>query len=153
MKQCWLSLILTLSAVTACGDNLTLPPDRDPASDPDPPVLSCIPNLDGKIERKELEVAAGVPVRYVISPSGETRAAGWITVANRPATERGEGPGVAGVLLLREPHVDGRACEVRELAARDGGAHGTDQGVHGRELCATTGSRFNIGDLRQPDRL
>ena len=74
MKQCWLSLILTLSAIPACGDNLTLPPDRDPASDPDPPVLSCIPNLDGKIERKELEVAAGVPVRYVISPSGETRA-------------------------------------------------------------------------------
>ena len=70
---------------------------------------------------------------------------------HQAATERGEGPGVAGVLLLRERHVNGGACEVRELAASHGGAHGTDQCVHGRELCAATGSRFNIGYPWPPD--
>ncbi|MBK8942264.1 MAG: hypothetical protein IPM79_32835 [Polyangiaceae bacterium] len=60
-------------ALAACGDNLTLPPDRDPAADPDPPVLSCIPNLDGQIDRSELRPAIGTPVRYVVSPPDATR--------------------------------------------------------------------------------
>ena len=64
-------LALTLAA--ACGDNLTVPPDRDPAADPDPPVLGCVPNLDGAIARGELEPATGVEVRYVVSPPDTTR--------------------------------------------------------------------------------
>ncbi len=67
-------VLLVVSSLTACGDNLTLPPDRDPAADPDPPVLSCIPNLDEEIDADELQVGLGIPVRYVVSPPGVTRA-------------------------------------------------------------------------------
>lgn len=65
---------LALFALTNCGDNLTQPPDRDPAADPDPQPLECVPNLDAQIDRSELKPAIGTPVRYVISPSGQDRA-------------------------------------------------------------------------------
>jgi hypothetical protein len=69
------SLLAALSAAlgAACGDNLTVPPDRDPASDPDPPVLGCVPNLDASIERAELAPTLDVVARYVVSPSGTER--------------------------------------------------------------------------------
>ena len=67
------SILLASLGFVACGDNLTLPPDRDPAADPDPPVLSCIPDLDGEIDADELQVGLGIPVRYVVSPSGISR--------------------------------------------------------------------------------
>lgn len=64
---------LLLVAALGCGDNLTQPPDRDPAADPELPVLECVPNLDDQIDRKELRPAIGVPVRYVVSPPDTTR--------------------------------------------------------------------------------
>lgn len=68
-----LVLIALCFGSSGCSDNLTLPPDRDPAADPDPPVLDCIPNLDETIDASELLAAEGVPVRYVVSPSGTSR--------------------------------------------------------------------------------
>jgi hypothetical protein len=65
--------LLFLLVLTACGDNLTLPPDRDPAADPDPEPLACVPNLDERIDQTELQPAIGTPVRYVVSPPETTR--------------------------------------------------------------------------------
>lgn len=60
-------------ALSGCGDNITVPPDRDPAADPDPTPLSCVPNLDDQIDRCELAPAIGTTIRYVVSAPDETR--------------------------------------------------------------------------------
>lgn len=73
MDRMKLSLLLSSLAFAGCGDNLTIPPDRDPAADPDPPVLSCVPNLDEEIDADELQVGIGIPVRYVVSPADVSR--------------------------------------------------------------------------------
>src|ERR1019366_10400846 len=36
--------------------------------------LSCVPNLDGQIDSSELKAVLGVPVKYLVSPSGTSRA-------------------------------------------------------------------------------
>ncbi|NUO51305.1 MAG: hypothetical protein HOV80_20815 [Polyangiaceae bacterium] len=69
MKR-FLFLVLALAG---CGDNLTIPPDRDPATDPDPLPLGCVPNLDGRIDASELQPAIGTQISYVVSPPGVSR--------------------------------------------------------------------------------
>ncbi len=66
-------LLSLLLGVAACGENLTVPPDRDPASDPPVAPLECLPNLDGKIERSELSPAIGTAISYVVSPPDTSR--------------------------------------------------------------------------------
>jgi hypothetical protein len=70
MRRTLLSLFLV---VAACGENKTLPPDRDPATDPDPEPLTCVPNLDEQIDARELQPTFGVPAHYVVNPPGTTR--------------------------------------------------------------------------------
>ncbi len=67
------TLLPLLLVVAACGENLTLPPERDPATDPDPEPLTCIPNLDERIDARELQPTFDVPAHYVVNPSGTTR--------------------------------------------------------------------------------
>ena len=56
----------------ACGENLTYP-ERLPY-EPDPaPTLSCLPNLDGKLEASELKATLEVPVSMLVSPAGVQR--------------------------------------------------------------------------------
>lgn len=64
---------LMVLALAGCGENLTVPPDRDPASDPPVAPLECLPNLDGKIDRGELAPAIGTAISYVVSPPGVSR--------------------------------------------------------------------------------
>jgi hypothetical protein len=64
--------LLSLFLIAGCGDNLTHPPDRPPYAD-DAGALSCVPNLDGKIEAAELKAALNVPVTYLVSPPGQAR--------------------------------------------------------------------------------
>jgi hypothetical protein len=64
---------LAAAALAGCGDNLTVPPERDPATDPDPLPLACVPNLDERIDAAELQPAIGTEIRYVVSPPGATR--------------------------------------------------------------------------------
>ncbi len=77
MKQSLRLLLLfgvSLSgALAACGDNLTLPPERTPAQGSDTQELECIPDLDGIIQRDELAAAIGVPINYLVSPPGVER--------------------------------------------------------------------------------
>jgi hypothetical protein len=69
------ALALALAgALAGCGENLSQPPSREAASGSPPVELSCLPNLDGRIDAAELEPALGVPARYVVTPPGLDRA-------------------------------------------------------------------------------
>lgn len=57
--------------LAACGDNLT-PQGRTPYEAPEVTPLACEPNLDGRIDAEELEVAYDVPVSYIVPPAGRT---------------------------------------------------------------------------------
>lgn len=65
--------LASLGALAGCGDNLTHPPDRDPFGEGDAGPLSCVPNLDGRVDAAELKATLGVPVTYLVSPEGEER--------------------------------------------------------------------------------
>ncbi len=56
-----------------CGDNETTPPTRVPYTGAQPEPLSCVPNLDGKIEANEVAPAIGTPISYLLSPPGIER--------------------------------------------------------------------------------
>ena len=57
---------------SACGENETHPLyDSYDAGVPAP--LACVPNLDGKIDSNEIQPAIGIPLSYLVSPSGVTR--------------------------------------------------------------------------------
>jgi hypothetical protein len=70
------AMLMTSLAVAGagCGDNLTVPPARDPAESDPLATLECVPNLDGEIQPGELATAIGVPIRYLVSPPGVERA-------------------------------------------------------------------------------
>jgi hypothetical protein len=57
----------------SCGDNQTHPPEHSAYDGGVPAPLACVPNLDGKIEAKELQTAVGIPLSYLVSPQGKTR--------------------------------------------------------------------------------
>ena len=71
-----LSPLLVVSAVLACAgcsDNET-PPALHAAYDGGVgSPLPCVPNLDGKIESRELVPQVGIPATYLVSPSGKDR--------------------------------------------------------------------------------
>jgi hypothetical protein len=64
---------IVLASVGGCDDNLSQPPSRKRATDGTVEPLACVPNLDGKIDSKELAAAIGVGVHYVVSPPGAQR--------------------------------------------------------------------------------
>lgn len=66
-------LLASLLVASGCGENLTVPPDRDPATDPPVAPLECLPNLDGRIDRAELAPAIGTAISYVVSPPDTSR--------------------------------------------------------------------------------
>ncbi|HRG99132.1 MAG TPA: hypothetical protein PLR99_22940 [Polyangiaceae bacterium] len=55
----------------ACSENLTVPKGRTPYAAGDPVPLTCVPNLDGKIDATELAPAFDTPVSYLVSPAGK----------------------------------------------------------------------------------
>lgn len=72
MKSILTSALLV--CLCACGDNDTPPPqhaqyDGGAAQ----AALPCVPNLDGKIESRELVPQVGIPATYLVSPAGKTR--------------------------------------------------------------------------------
>jgi hypothetical protein len=59
-----------LAAAPACSENLTVTKDRAPYAAGEPVKLTCVPNLDGKIDANELAPSFDTPVRYLVSPAG-----------------------------------------------------------------------------------
>lgn len=66
-------VLAVMLGLTACDDNQTWVAPT-PYEAQAPAELACVPNLDGQITSDELEPAFGVPVSYLVSPSGVTRA-------------------------------------------------------------------------------
>ncbi len=62
-----------VSLVAACvADNKTHP-DHAAYDAGAPAPLDCLPNLDGTIDSHEVKAVLGVPVKYLVSPSGKDR--------------------------------------------------------------------------------
>ncbi len=61
-----------MASLLGCQDNTTRP-GHDPVKETEPPNLTCIPNLDDKIEASELQAAIGVPASFLVNPPGEER--------------------------------------------------------------------------------
>lgn len=61
-----------LVLLTACGENRTIP-TREAYVAPSVAPLSCVPNLDGRIEASELQATLDNPVRYLANPAGSSR--------------------------------------------------------------------------------
>ncbi len=69
-----IAICSALPSMVACSsENMTPPPTRARYGTPDAAPLSCVPNLDAKIEHTELQPAIGTPVQYLISPFGKDR--------------------------------------------------------------------------------
>ncbi len=74
MRSVSLLLIGTgILAVAACGENETPPPTKSSYVGVEPEPLPCVPNLDGKIEARELAPAIGIAATYLVSPPGKER--------------------------------------------------------------------------------
>ena len=68
-----LALLPAAFGAMSCGDNQTNQEHTDYDGGA-PAPLACTPNLDGKIEARELQAAVGIPLSYLFSPPGKTRA-------------------------------------------------------------------------------
>jgi hypothetical protein len=68
-----ISSLFVLVALSACGDNETPPPAHAAYDGGVVTALPCVPNLDGKIDSRELVPQVGIPANYLVSPSGKER--------------------------------------------------------------------------------
>jgi hypothetical protein len=81
-----LAVGLAMGLAAGCGDNRTLPPERPLYDAGGPAPLDCVPNLDGRIDARELQAVLDTPVSYLVSPPGATRpvdVAGTVSPAGR----------------------------------------------------------------------
>jgi hypothetical protein len=83
MRRSLLSFIACI-AVVACEPNQTHLDNNAPYEAGTVAPLSCVPNLDGVIQETELAAVLGVPVKYLVSPSGTSRA---VNVAGQTDTQ------------------------------------------------------------------
>jgi hypothetical protein len=67
-------LILVALVSLGCSDNKSEAPTRGSYLGPEPSTLTCVPNLDGKIDSSEVQAAIDIPISYLVSPAGEDRA-------------------------------------------------------------------------------
>ncbi len=67
------SCVVALLAIAGCEPNRTHPMRLAWDADAAVPPLGCVPNLDGRIERMELQPSIGTPVSFLFSPAGEHR--------------------------------------------------------------------------------
>lgn len=66
-------LLLLPIACSACEPNKTYVDNYSTYEAGAATPLSCVPNLDGVIDSNEVAPVLGVPVKYLVSPSGESR--------------------------------------------------------------------------------
>lgn len=66
-------LPLLALACASCGDNETPPPVKAAYDGGVATALPCVPNLDGKIESRELVPQVGIAATYLVSPAGKDR--------------------------------------------------------------------------------
>jgi hypothetical protein len=66
-------LVLAAALVGACSTNETPPPEHAAYDGGVGTALPCVPNLDGKIESRELVPQIGIAATYLVSPAGKDR--------------------------------------------------------------------------------
>jgi hypothetical protein len=66
-------LVASALACASCSDNETPPPQHAAYDGGVGTALPCVPNLDGKIESRELVPQVGIPATYLVSPVGKER--------------------------------------------------------------------------------
>lgn len=76
-----LSSALFAASLVGCQDNTTRP-SHDPVKGSEPPNLTCVPNLDDRIDASELQAALGVPASFLVSPPGEKRTVDLVGTAD-----------------------------------------------------------------------
>ncbi len=79
MRPALLALI-GLSVLASCGDNETPLPQKSAYASAEPEPLPCVPNLDGKIEARELAPQIGISATYLVSPAGAERSVDLVGV-------------------------------------------------------------------------
>lgn len=75
-----LSLALLSLLAPACSDNKTEPPSYSEYQGAEPTPLSCVPNLDGRIDANEAQPAIGAQVSYLVSPADVERSVDLVGV-------------------------------------------------------------------------
>jgi hypothetical protein len=78
MRKAVISLVFF---ALGCSDNKTHPPSYASYVGPEPTVLECVPNLDGRIDSSEVGAAIDTPISYLVSPAGTERP---VNVAGAP---------------------------------------------------------------------
>jgi hypothetical protein len=73
MKPITLTALALVVLAAACGNNETPPPLKAAYDGGVGAALPCVPNLDGKIESRELVPQVGIPASYLVSPLGKER--------------------------------------------------------------------------------
>jgi hypothetical protein len=79
-----LALVSVALLVFSCQENETPFPEKSPYQAVAPSALPCVPNLDGKIEARELAPQIGIAAGYLVSPAGTDRE---IDLAGKTNTE------------------------------------------------------------------
>lgn len=69
-------------ALVACNDNQTPVPQHGAYQAGAVEPLPCVPNLDGKIDARELRPAIGVTATFLVSPSGRERMVDLVGATN-----------------------------------------------------------------------
>jgi len=69
-----LLLFASVALCASCSDNETPAPVHPAYDGGVVTALPCVPNLDGKIESRELVPQIGIPANYLVNPSDKTRA-------------------------------------------------------------------------------
>ena len=69
-----LTVVALLVLCTSCSDNETPPPLHAEYDGGVGTALPCVPNLDGKIDSRELVPQVGIPATNLVSPAGKDRA-------------------------------------------------------------------------------
>lgn len=70
-KKILVAAIATVSLAVACSENLTPATGRTPYEGSQVEPLTCVPNLDGKIDSNELAPSIGIGVNLLVSPAGK----------------------------------------------------------------------------------
>lgn len=65
--------VACLLLLCGCGGEPPPPAEKPAWTASEPAPLSCVPNLDGQVDARELQAAIDVPVRFVLNPSTSPR--------------------------------------------------------------------------------
>ena len=84
-----------------CGDNQTVAPARLAYEAGAVEPLACVPNLDGKIEAKEIQPAIDVPVSYLVSAAGQNRPINLVPIVDPQGRNAWDLTGAGGDKVLR----------------------------------------------------